>query len=191
MYVGWHQINGYWYYFDDPSGVMHEGWLDYNDATYYLEPGSGRMVRGEYWIDGSPYYFSAGGALLSSGGEMSAMAQAYSSATDYLILIDTDSHHVGIFEGYQGPSTPTVTGSFTTASKGYYFDSGAARCFYFTQFYGNYLFHSVLYYQDSSPQRVMDGRVGVGVSHGCVRLELGNAKWIYDNIPYGTRVISY
>ena len=37
----------------------------------------------------------------------------------------------------------------------------------------------------------MDGRVGVGVSHGCVRLQLENARWIYNNISRGTKVIVY
>ena len=34
-------------------------------------------------------------------------------------------------------------------------------------------------------------RVGIPLSHGCVRLEIGNAKWIYDNIPSGTHVVVY
>lgn len=29
------------------------------------------------------------------------------------------------------------------------------------------------------------------VSHGCVRLDLDNAKWIYDSIPKNTKVIIY
>ena len=33
----------------------------------------------------------------------------------------------------------------------------------------------------------MDGRVGIPLSHGCVRLQIDNAKWIYDNIPRGTK----
>ena len=35
----------------------------------------------------------------------------------------------------------------------------------------------------------MDGRLGMHLSHGCVRLDIDNAKWIYDNIPYGTKVV--
>ncbi len=81
-----------------------------------------------------------------------------------------------------------MKGSFTVGSRGYYFDSGNARCFYWTQFYGNYLFHSTLYYQTYSPTSPMDDRVRIGISHGCVRLKLENAKWIYDNIPWGTKV---
>ena len=85
-------------------------------------------------------------------------------------------------------STPTKKGRFTVGSKGYYFDSGSARCFYFTQFSGNYLFHSVLYSQTSSPQYVTDGTMGRPASHGCVRLQLANAKWIYNNVPRGSKV---
>ena len=78
---------------------------------------------------------------------------------------------------------------FTVAAKGYYFDSGDARCFYYTQFYGDYLFHSVLY--DKKTGNLADGRLGMGLSHGCVRLKIENAKWIYDHIPAGTKVVVY
>ena len=37
----------------------------------------------------------------------------------------------------------------------------------------------------------MDGRLGQHVSQGCVRLPIDQAKWIYDNIPYGTTVVTY
>ena len=37
----------------------------------------------------------------------------------------------------------------------------------------------------------MDDRLGMHLSHGCVRLNINNAKWIYDNIPRGTTVVSY
>ena len=35
---------------------------------------------------------------------------------------------------------------------------------------------------------VRDGRLGFKISNGCIRLAKVNAKWIYDNIPYGTTV---
>lgn len=84
---------------------------------------------------------------------------------------------------------PTVGGEFTVGSKGYYFDSGNARCYWYTQFYGDYLFHSVLYSKYNGS--LMDGRVGMQLSHGCVRLPIQNAKWIYDNIPSGTKVVVF
>ncbi len=61
--------------------------------------------------------------------------------------------------------------------------------YYYTQFCGNYLFHSVTYYQNTF--NIMDGRLGMNLSHGCVRLQIDNAKWIYDNIPSGTKVVTF
>lgn len=134
--------------------------------------------------------------------EMSIRANMYSSPTGYLALVNRSTHKVAIFQGSQGSwscvkywdcadgkaSTPTVTGVFHVGSRGYYFDSGSARCYWWTQFYGNYLFHSVLYTHSG---QLMDGRVGIALSHGCVRLKIENAKWIYDNIPRGTTVVVY
>ena len=36
---------------------------------------------------------------------------------------------------------------------------------------------------DSLASTPMDDRVGMPLSHGCFRLKVENAKWIYDNIP--------
>ena len=134
--------------------------------------------------------------------EMELRANLYSSSTPYLLLVNRSRHKVYIFQGYRGnwkqirewscgdgaASTPTVEGTFKVQNRGYYFDSGSARCYWWTQFYGNYLFHSVLYHKDGT---LMDGRVGMALSHGCVRLEIQNAKWIYDTIPSGSTVVVY
>jgi lipoprotein-anchoring transpeptidase ErfK/SrfK len=37
----------------------------------------------------------------------------------------------------------------------------------------------------------MDPTLGANVSHGCVRLALDNAKWIYKYVPNKTTVVSY
>ncbi|WP_346663403.1 L,D-transpeptidase family protein [uncultured Merdimonas sp.] len=134
---------------------------------------------------------------------MMYLANAYSSSTPYLILVNCTTHKVGIFQGFKGnwtpvyywdctngaPATPTVKGTFRVGTRGYYFDSGSSRCYWYTQFYGNYLFHSVLYSKYTGA--LADGRLGMALSHGCVRLNINNAKWIYDNIPTGTTVVVY
>ncbi len=84
-------------------------------------------------------------------------------------------------------STPTVKGEFKVYGRGRSFGSRTYTCWYYTQFCGNYLFHSVLY-EHGSMTRIQDGRLGKPVSHGCVRLDINNAKWLYDNIPNGTKV---
>lgn len=132
-------------------------------------------------------------------------ASGYSSPTPWLILVNQNEHMVYVFHGSKGnwickykypccvgaPSTPTPVGQFYIYGHGYYFDSGSCRCFYYSPFYGSYYFHSVLYYQTSTPQSIMDGRLGYSISHGCVRLALNNAKWIHDNIPVRTTVVTY
>ena len=59
------------------------------------------------------------------------------------------------------------------------------KCWYYTQFKGNYLFHSIIYNLDGS---IRDGRLGMKLSDGCIRLAKVNAKWIYDNVPAGSTV---
>ena len=122
------------------------------------------------------------------------------SATNYLIAVDTITCRTGIYTGSSGhwtlqyywlcgpgkPTTPTVKGQYAVQAKGYVFGHGYS-CYYYTQFYGDYLFHSIKY--DQGTFNVQDGRLGMGVSEGCVRLAIENAKWIYDNIPRGTKVV--
>lgn len=133
---------------------------------------------------------------------MTQKAQQYYSSTGQLILVDCSANRVGIYTGHQGawnriryntvstgaPSTPTVKGVFTVGIKGYVFGDYYS-CYYYTQFYGDYLFHSILY--DPGTFNVQDGRLGQNLSHGCVRMALNDAKWIYDNIAYGTTVVVY
>lgn len=51
----------------------------------------------------------------------------------------------------------TVKGEFTVGSKGYVFGHGYSY-YYWTQFYGDYLFHSVKYNEGTSD--IQDGRLG-------------------------------
>ena len=145
-------------------------------------------------------WYNSSGVTLN---KMLAKAQGYSSSTKWLILVDTKSNKVGIYNGSKGKwvekkywsctsgarSTPTPKGTYTVKAKGLAFGHGYT-CWYYTQFYGDYLFHSVLY-NPGSKTKIQDGRLGINASHGCIRLTLTNAKWIYDNIPRGTKVVIY
>ena len=187
-------------YFADRYGIMVSGWQRLWGNYYYFYPNTNVMARNTV-IDG--YTIGSDGVRVPTAlGKMTARAWGYTSLTNYLLMVDRASHKVGVYRGSSGnwsnihfwdcgdgaAATPTVSGVFKVGMKGYYFDSGSARCFWYTQFYGNYLFHSVLCYKDGS---IMDGRVGMALSHGCVRLQIANAKWIYDNIPRGTTVVVY
>lgn len=198
MKTGWVAVNGSWYYLNS-SGFMQTGWLNLGGTWYWLDA-SGAMATGWRVVDGSWNYFMANGAWVSD--YMDAKAQSYSSNTNWLILVDTSRCITSIYTGSWNnwslnrryvcstgkASTPTVIGEYQVYGKGYSFGHGYT-CYYYTQFYGDYLFHSSPYYVNSN--RVMDPTMGVPSSAGCVRLEIQNAKWIYDNIPYGTKVVTY
>lgn len=125
-----------------------------------------------------------------------------SSATSYLIWIDTEMKYTYVFTGSARnwtlqramlstvgkPSTPTLRGTFTVGEKGSYFtvDANPAWiCKNYTQFYGDYLIHSVVYDRYGN---LVDGRLGMELSLGCVRVSMDNATYIYNNVPRGSRV---
>lgn len=65
---------------------------------------------------------------------------------------------------------------------------------YCTRITGHILFHSVWYYQNGNPATLSNtqyNKLGSMASHGCVRLNVKDAKWIYDNCPFGTPVEIY
>lgn len=65
---------------------------------------------------------------------------------------------------------------------------------YATRIVGGILFHSVYYYQNGNPGTLATkeyNKLGTPASHGCVRLTVLDAKWIYDNCDVGTTVVIY
>jgi lipoprotein-anchoring transpeptidase ErfK/SrfK len=212
-YKGWKKINKKIYYFNKKHAVV-TGQKKIK-KSYFLFNSKGKLMTGWQNVGNKRYLFKTTGKLGVIGKRLkedkSKNVQGYKSATKWLILVDRSAHKVYVYHGKKGSwklkksflcgngkaSTPTVTGTFKMGTtkgryfKARYFDSASARCWWPTRITGGYLFHSVLYYPSSTPARVMDGRVGVGVSHGCVRLKLNNAKWIHDHITKKTTCVIY
>ena len=190
---GWAQIDGSWYYFKS-DGTAAYGWQTINGNEFYFDSHA-RMVTGWQTINGKKYYFANNGRYQRYTDNMSIWAQNYSSATNWLIMVDLDSTNVGIYNGSYGnwrlqyfwkccpgkPSTPTVRGTFKVLSKKPHLNS-TPSAMYATNFYGNYYFHSILKSRSE---------LGQHLSHGCVRMDWDTAYWIYKNIPLGTKVRVY
>ncbi|MFY9262492.1 MAG: L,D-transpeptidase family protein [Actinomycetaceae bacterium] len=202
MATGWVNDAGKWYYMKS-SGAMTTGWVS-DGRWYYLDSTQGgAMTTGWKYLSGAWNYFdSANGFWVSDRASFESdwnYAKSLYSPTDYMITVDTAKPSCTVYywraSAWQPlwdfpcsvgkPSTPTVKGTFSVLDKGYTFGVGYS-VYYFTRFYGQYYFHSILYYQGT--YQVKDGTLGGHVSHGCIRLPLEAAKWIHDYVPYGTSV---
>lgn len=125
------------------------------------------------------------------------------SLTPYLIYVNLSEQMTYVYKGTMNKwdtvksftcstginDEKTPTGVFDIRERGDWFfsDKYQQGGKYWVQFYGDYLFHSVPYNEDQS--EVVDNTLGTPASHGCIRLKTEDAKWIYDNIEAGTKVI--
>ena len=121
-----------------------------------------------------------------------------SSRTNYMVWVSLSEYKVRLYQGSQykwtpileapcaigAPGTPTVTGSFEYKYKDRW-DYGSYYVGPCLVFYRGYALHSVLLYQNGSEY---DGRVGVKISHGCIRLKKKDIDFIAKTIPVGTRI---
>lgn len=120
------------------------------------------------------------------------------SNTNYLIWVSKSEYKVRVYKGSKGkwlpvrtatcaigaPDTPTITGQFSYFSKEHWDYNG-----YYVgpvmRFYNGYAIHSTLLNYDGTEY---DGRVGVKISHGCIRLHPADINWMASVIPYGTKI---
>ena len=181
------------------------GMFEVSGRSYYAES-DGTIVQNtwrQFTPGGKIYKAVRGGALTvdTIATRMYQLAQGYSSPSSYLLMVDTDDPRVVVFEGSRGNwnvkyiwncctgaiECPTVVGTFSIGGKGYSFGEGNGySCYYYSQISGDYLFHSQLYYPYT--RVIQDGSMSKRCSHGCVRLYIDNARWIYENVPSGTTV---
>ena len=91
------------------------------------------------------------------------------------------------------PKTPTPQGTFQGSGQAggrwYYFKDFNCYAQYAWRIQGGILFHSVTYSRPNENSGGSTRSLGRAESHGCVRLTVSDAKWIYDNCPMGTTVV--
>lgn len=198
-------------FFFDSEGRLAttKGWKYYEDGSYYTY--SNGKVAVNTTIEGIKVG-SDGKATMT---KMDLKAQSYSSDTNYLILCDKSTFKVCVYKGkkgawvrikgewpctHGGSNTPNgvfhTEGQLTKHSAAYGWGdfqyTSAAFCTHISA--GNF-FHSILFdkYSRTNPYNLypVDDALYKSYSHGCIRLELQNADWIYHNIPWGTAVVVY
>lgn len=115
---------------------------------------------------------------------------AKDGSNGYIIPVVAFACSVGL------PQTPTYTGNYTVGAK-YRWKTlmGPSWGQYATTVSGQpgVYFHSVAGANKTSYNLspVEYNKLGSAASHGCIRLNVRDAKWIYDNVPAGSSIYIY
>ncbi len=107
---------------------------------------------------------------------------------DYTILYKTFLCSTGTTSHPTAPGTYTLNGRRSTWAEFPNWGGGMAQ--YWVRIDEYNAFHSLLYSTNDQMALVVSSynKLGQRASHGCVRLTLADAKWIYDNVEEGMRV---
>ena len=167
---------------------------------------NGEMIKDKtVKYDGSYYYYNKSGIKSGCDKKMWKKVRKAKSSTKYLIAVDCTKNRVCIYKGKKNKwklkkywkcttgksSTPTIKGTFRVCGKVSHFgEEKGYTCWYATRIKYEYYFHSVIY-NPRSKTSIRDGRLGKNLSHGCIRLALGNAQWLYKKCKSGTKIIIY
>lgn len=186
-------------------------WYKVNGKQYYYE--KGKQIKGNKMFGKHQYFFNyEDGAWSGASEKMWNKVKNSSSNTKYLISVSRELNRLCVYEGKKGnwklkyywmcstgrpedgKISITPTGSWLMPEEdnhlGYIGGHKDYTCWYATRFYKRCFFHSVTYKPESKTEK-LDPRLGMNISDGCIRLDIENAKWIYDNCHTGTRVIVY
>jgi len=93
-------------------------------------------------------------------------------------------------------ATPTPKGTYKSTTgpgaRWHYFKKYDCWAQYAYYIEGDIMFHSVLYGEKGGPvTRSSVNNLGRKASHGCVRLSVEDAQWIYTNCPMATQITVY
>lgn len=92
--------------------------------------------------------------------------------------------------GYDTPVGTYQSGGKMTYDEWYYFADYNCYAKYAYKIVGGIFFHSVLYNSSKKgPTNSSVRALGRRASHGCIRLAVENAQWIFENCPIGTTIV--
>lgn len=144
--------------------------------------------------------------VMASGLIFAAPEVQVKAASKYWIKVNKQANVATVYQLKSGKYKPvkaflvscggsnTPSGTFYTPAKyRWHTLQGPSYGQYCTRIHGGILFHSVWYYSRSkaSQSTVEFNKLGTTASHGCVRLSVIDAKWIYDHCPLRTKVTIY
>lgn len=194
MAKGWTNHSGNTYYYDGNGRMVH-GKYTINGVAYNFDEWTGVLKSGWRYENGYKVFYNADGTLCQN------VESLIGKQSSYYLKVNTSTNTVTVFakdgaNGYIIPvkkmicstglaSTPTIKGTFTLRRAGrWYTLMGPVYGQYVTQISGPYFFHSAWYHVNGNIRSLSVSeyrKLGNNASHGCVRLTVADAKWIYDN----------
>ncbi len=191
------------YYNEALSKISDTNDLLGNDADIKEKVANIKTKQQEYLDKNSAIAEASSHALTNTISPSNINTLNIESSTPYFINVDLKNQKTYVYKGkadkwqlikaypcstgVSGEDTPS--GSFSIKERGDWFfaDKYEQGGKYWTQITGDILFHSVPFAKDKTT--VLDYTMNKPSSHGCIRLALDDAKWIYNNIPRGSKVI--
>ena len=200
----WFTENGNKYYLAK-SGAMVTGWLKRPDAWYYFKDNGKMYKNGTMTIDGKNQRFAIDGqwidnSFINSEARPFRIYVNRARCTMTIYLKDYQGNYVipykAILISVGMPDTPTPTGWSEIGQKysWYWYKEDTCWLRYVSFFAGSSkMLHSEAYYSQNYDDMVLGefNKLGNPASHGCVRMALIDAKWVYENCYAGTRVYVY
>lgn len=149
-------------------------------------------------------------ALMVTAGLSFGAKPAYADSTEYWLKVNRQANVVNVYrktdadkdwEIYKvmlcstGTKNGTPCGDYRVAKRWEWQPLiGGHYGYCTTQFYGDFLFHSVYYNVKGRHDTLLNeefNKLGTQASLGCVRMCAMDAKWVYENCETGTRVTVY
>ena len=200
--ANWVKSGNTWYYQRPDGNRLTNSWKRINGSWYYFGA-DGAMTTGWKYVDGYKFYFGTDGKMVQDVDKLIGKQSSYritvnrvkcqvtvyaaNETGNYCIPVKTFTCSVG------KAGTPTHAGTYATLRKQNPVElMGPSWGKYGTQInnYGDW-FHSVACSNPDPTYALAAGNynmLGQPASHGCVRLCVRDAKWIYDNCGLYTRV---
>ena len=185
--TGWKRIDGKRYYFK--SGRAYKGWKYIGDYKYYFHKKTGSLCQDLITCQGEKWK-KADLKIKVNRQKNCVTIYAKDGNNGYIIPVKAMTCSVGKAE------TPTIKGTYTLKNKsgriyrwhklggpdmgGYVYGQYAVRI------HRGYMFHSVTYREPDKYTFIAStyNNLGGPASHGCVRLQVKDAKLIYEIVKY-------
>lgn len=188
-------------YYLNKDGSRAKGYKKINGDEYYFS-GSKSYALTKKWkyvkLNGIKYKLYFG----DNGKRKKNVSSLMKSNTRYFVEVLLDKNMVMVYakDGKKGYTIPVNSMICSTGMEGHRTITGTYSLYkiapwrmlfynstgqYATNIHGNILFHSVVYtrYGDHySLDKKEYNKLGKSASHGCVRLPVKDAKWIYDHV---------